>query len=201
MKGVKIAWTAEMDARLAAEFEGTMNDELAASLGVSMTSLHRRARLLGLTKSATFREDHAAVLSQRISHGIRTSTKVNTGRIQPGEHRAPAYEFKPGRKESPESIARRIPKAAAKRKETLKEERLRYKWGLTQLTRLHVSKQPMAKIHQRSRLRKLGYIVERGSDIAYYTPETKRSQRIESRTRGDRFYFYFDFKPWEGAAV
>ena len=50
---------------------------------------------------------------------------------------------------------------------------------------------------QLPQLRKRGYIISRGSNVAYYDENTNRSLKIENRKKGDRYYVYMEYKPIE----
>ncbi len=76
--------------------------------------------------------------------------------------------------------AERIAKSAASRRETVKKERMRIRWGFEQQTKLKL-------VHNRERalyrfaLKKRGYIVERGGREAIVTENTTRSEIVEQR--------------------
>ena len=86
----------------------------------------------------------------------------------------------------------------ASRRETFRLEKARALFGLERKTKLQVIRRPHYFACQRNYLRKLGYIIERGGMIAYYTPETRRSQDYESRTRDNcKRFVSFKFLPIE----
>ena len=89
----------------------------------------------------------------------------------------------------------RISKATASRKETWEMEKIRAKWGLDRKTKLRVTKQAKNVVCLRSNLRKRGYHIERGSNVAYYDENTRRAPQIEARRKGDKNYVYFEFRP------
>ena len=96
------------------------------------------------------------------------------------------------------------PEAYAKREATLKRqyetERLRVRWGVHQLTKRHIRVESRARLLQRNRLQRLGYIIDQVNLIAYYTPETKRAPRIEKVPRGQKIGSirgWYDFAPLE----
>ena len=78
-----------------------------------------------------------------------------------------------------------------------KEERARAHWGLRQLTKLRVIRQPREAALQRCYLRKRGYIVERGSMTVYYDENTNRSPKMEARKMGDKHFIAFKYLPKE----
>ena len=87
-------------------------------------------------------------------------------------------------KASPEERRQRIDKAKASRAKTVRKERSRITFGFPQKTSLilvrnrHKSKRKSA---YRTRLRRLGYIITRRSDTAYYTKDTTRRRLMEQR--------------------
>lgn len=112
------------------------------------------------------------------------------------------YKFKKGMKMvdflGEEKNALRIKKCVDSRKKTFKEERARVAFGLPQKTKMKVIVQADYIKFQRSYLRRLGYIIDKGSMIAYYTPNTRRSAVYESRTKENhKRYVAFQFKPIE----
>lgn len=197
MKGSKREFSEKEIEWLKRHFRNTRNEELARKLDCSQTALHRLARQYGLTKTPQFRTkcQHAAAAAAKRSH-------LENGTYPPKGYRIPRseeFQFKPG--ETPvQRLGRRrerirIEKSAKTRAHTFQVEKARAHWGLPQLTKLNVTAQPVAKNQQRYHLRKLGYIIARGSSIAYYDENTRRSPSIENRKLGDKHYFYFEFLP------
>ena len=176
-----------------AHYKHTRNDEIKAKFGISDGALHRFARKHGLKKTAQFRKK-----CQKNASDAAARSHLAHGTYPAKGHRIPRseeFQFRAGQKiaRSPEEIARRT----ETRKRTIAEDRARVLFGLPQKTKVKVTKQPRKKISQRSYLRKLGYIVARGSDTAYFTPDTRRSMAIENRKFGDKDYQYFEYKAYE----
>ena len=75
------------------------------------------------------------------------------------------------------------------RKKLYKDEKRRVLFGLEQKTKLKVVRSSHAKVCCRTELRSLGYIVGRGSNVAYWNEETKRDESKEqtARKHGIRF--------------
>ena len=65
------------------------------------------------------------------------------------------------------------------RKKLYKDEKRRVLFGLEQKTKLKVVRASHAKVCCRTELRSLGYIVGRGSNVAYWNEETKRDESKE----------------------
>lgn len=191
--------TEKCAAWLIKHFKHTKNDDIVEKWNISHSQLHRFARAHGLTKSRQFRKDHMEkfIRSAEESHR-RNGTWPQKGYIIP---RSAENYFKPGvtnlERYGAKKEAERARKSAETMRKTRADEQLRSRWGLHQRTKLRVIRQPTAKNNLRYRLRKRGYIIARGSSIAYYDENTNRSSAIESRKLGDKHYFYFDFKPLE----
>lgn len=92
---------------------------------------------------------------------------------------------------TPEAIAKRV----ASYKKTFREEQVRRRWGVHQLTKIKVLRQPKQKVSQRSYLKSLGYILDEQNCIAYYTPDTTRAVKME-RDWSKRIHQYYKFKPY-----
>lgn len=93
---------------------------------------------------------------------------------------------------TPEMLARRT----ASYKRTFLEEQIRYRWGLPQLTKIRVRKEPKAKRGQRSYLKSLGYILDEQKCVAYYTDDTTRAVKME-RDWSKKVKQYYKFLPYE----
>jgi hypothetical protein len=99
------------------------------------------------------------------------------------------------------STACYTPQAIAKRVETYKkryrEEDMRVRWGLPQLTKIRVKRGNKGAIDQASYLRSLGYVTDSKNFVAYYTEKTHRARLLEKLGRGGRSKSarcFFDFK-------
>lgn len=64
MKGIKIEWTPEMDEMVINLFPKEYSRDLAANMGVSLRSVIRRARELGVDKESDFLEKRRAQITQ-----------------------------------------------------------------------------------------------------------------------------------------
>lgn len=200
MKCLKHTLTEEEVKWLGKHFRNTKNAELAARLGISESSVHRYARELGLKKTPQFirKCQTATALAAKESH-IRNGTYPPKGYRIP---RSEEFQFKPGvtplQRHGKRKEEQRIRNLTASLAATRKLERARALFGLERKTKLRIAGmgQPRHFAEQRHYLRKLGYLIERGSMDAYYTPDTKRSEDYESRTRDNcNKYAPFRFKP------
>lgn len=177
-----IILTDQQEAWLQKHFKHTKNEDIAKKLGVSPRSVNRLAEKRGLTKSRQFirktQIDAAAAVNK--------SNRIN-GTYPPKGYQIPNKEkgyFKKGEKPidriGAKREAERIAKCVQSRKKTFKLERARALFGLPRQTKLKVVQRPRKQVWVRYYLRKLGYTVERGSNVAYYNNQTKRSLKLES---------------------
>ena len=101
-----IVWTPQQLKLLRDFFPTMFNRPLAKWIGVSMRTMIRKARELGLEKKPGFLDVRRKDITALAAEGLRNSVNVRT-RFKKGERNNPAGEFKPGYKESPETKARR----------------------------------------------------------------------------------------------
>lgn len=176
-----------------ANFDHTKNQELADHLGVSLSSVIRKARELGLTKTKEFIEatqrnaSECAARTNRLMGG-------NAGKFNLVKY-GWLYRFKKGENNkdrmTAEAFAEMHRKIAITRKETFNKERRRVLFGIEQRTKLRVVKCSREKISLRANLRKHGYEIARASNEATVTSETQRSLMMEARAEkmGIKFNF------------
>ena len=173
----------KQEAWMVAHFKHTKNSEIAERFGISVRTVNRIAAHLGLTKTPQFMRKcllETAAAANR-SHRIN-------GTYPPKGYKIPNSEktrFKPGEKPidrlGPKREAERLAKSAVSRRELFRLERARALYGLPRQTKLSVVKRPHKQALMRYYLRKKGYIIERGSTVAYYNSETIRSRELEER--------------------
>lgn len=72
-------------------------------------------------------------------------------------------------------------------------------FGIHQLTKLRLIRQPKKATETRWYLKSRGYHIERGSMVARYDEKTVRCPIIEARRPGDPRYVAFVFKPVEAS--
>ena len=172
-------------------FKHTKNADIAKRLGVSPRTVNRLAERRGLKKSKQF-----MTKCQENATSKAHESNLRNGTYPPKGYRIPNSEkgqFRKGEKPIDRLGARkeaeRVAKAAESYRKTWRLEKARALYGLPRQTKLRVVKRPTGQIAQRYYLRKRGYIVERGSNTAYYTAETKRSVELESRPRSGFTFF------------
>ena len=176
----KIVLTDEQQQWLRDNYATTLNKDCAAHLGISESSVHRWARAMGLKKDP---EWFRTILLERCSmmaaanrgEGNRGKSNLMNGaktRFRKGQTNIQRY--------GEENERRRIQRAAATRRETIRKERMRIRWGLPQQTKLRVISNRKAT-EARYALKRRGYIIPgRGSMEAYWDENTTRSTVVES---------------------
>lgn len=177
-----IILTDQQEAWLQKHFKHTKNEDIAKKLGVSPRSVNRLAEKRGLTKSKQFIKKCQAETAAAANRSHRLN-----GTYPPKGYRIPnreATQFKKGETNierlGAKRNAQRIAKCTASRRETFRLEKARALFGLPRQTKLKVVQRPRKQVYIRYYLRKKGYIVERGSNVAYYNSETRRSLKLES---------------------
>lgn len=192
---MRIELTQNQEAYLVKHFKHTHNAKLVEYLGISESTLHRMARKLGLKKSKQFMRkcQAATAAAAKISH-LAFNTYPPKGYRIPGSEK---HQFLPGHsmkeKIGEERWQRAKMKARETRRETFRKERARAIFGLPQKTKLRVKQQPRQKVLDRSYLKRRGYIIDETEVIAYWTPDTRRATRLESRPRR-----YYRFEKYQG---
>lgn len=147
------------------------NEEIAGIMGLSKWTIKSRAEKHGWRKSKEFIVRQCREIAIKGGYGKRINT----------------------------------PESYAKREATLKKQydidKMRIRWGMLPAQKgRHYTSEPRARLFQRNRLERLGYIVDKENLIAYYTPETKRATRIEKVPRGKQvgsIHGWYDFAPLE----
>lgn len=123
-----IKWTEQKIKMLTDFFPIMFNEPLAKMLGVSLRTLERKARELGLEKPADYRQKRAYDLNKRNSEGLkrayREGRKVST--FKKGVRNNPDGEFTKGFKFDGETEEKR----KAKIRQTFKRRKLLSIYGL-----------------------------------------------------------------------
>ena len=165
MRWKKIVLTPEQEAWLRDTFPVTASHDVCRQLGVSMRTLYRLVRELGLKKDS----DYLRHMEQRFQKGHNSWAPLDEqGRLN--------------RKKS----------MSDKMKNHFRIDRARAHFGLERLTRLHVIAEPRKKTSDRHYLKSRGYILDEVNVIAYWTPETHRATRLEKMPR--RFYKFAEYE-------
>lgn len=175
----------------------TKNADIMEKYGIGESTLHRLARKYGLKKSKRYMTktqrmatDAAHEVCRR--YGVYEETRRRmrqeaAERKERGER--PRNGFQPGVTSLMRLGARRererIRKAHASRKETIRRDRLRVRWGLEPITKMNLTPDGYTKEHHRKSshrhvFRRFNYIVDRGSNDIYYDELTERRPLMES---------------------
>lgn len=194
----KIVLSDKQTAWLTKHFKHTKNAECAEKLGISLRSVNRLAKKLGLCKTPQFirKCQQDAALAAKDSH-LRNNTYPPKGYAIPNRE---VGAFKNG--ETPlqrlgkRKDTERVRKAAESLAKTRKSERARATFGFPQRTKLRVFPVPKAKVELRWYLKSRGYIVDDVARVAYYDENTRRGKRIESKPQR-----WYKFQPIEQRAV
>ena len=147
------------------------NKDVMEHLGIKKGVLARLKKELRLKKSEEF-------MRQAREQGIATLKEMGW---------PPKGYAIPNREKAWASLAERTKNRGENWKnkisETVKkqfaDEKRRVLFGLEQRTNRKVIKAPKYKLEHRYRMRKLGYIIPRGSNVAYWNEETKRNESKE----------------------
>lgn len=204
--------TAEQEAWLRRWYPEEENSVLMELSGIKFSTLHRFAREFGLTKSDKGMRRIRKRQSVKAVRKLKKSGYYDSIRgRKPSEanRRATAQMWKDirdGRRESPVSIMKRenprkyrlwMRRKSDERKETIRKERLRVKYGLERQTRLNcvvMCKYTKSQRNHRYNALRRGYIVmedcsEQGGERynIYYDDDTVRSDEFEKNLCSDGF--------------
>ena len=185
-KTVKIVLTPDQEKYLKNHYKHTKNADLSARFGISVRSVNRIAKSMGLEKSRYFiRKAQLDAANKANESHRKNGTYPPKGYVVP--NREKTY-FRKGEKMfdrfGPKIYAERIKNNTESVAKTRRLEKARALYGLPRQTKLNVVKRPRSQTQLRYYLKRhCGYIADRGGFIFYYTDETKRSAEIESRPR------------------
>ena len=157
-------------------FSDKTNYQLCEETGLSRSTIYRVQRIYNLHKY----DEHIhnmGVRAGKASDLARGGIPINTN--------------------TPECIAKRV----ASYKKRVYIENLRYKYGLEQKTKIRIMKVCRRASSQRNNLLRRGYIIDDVNKVAYWTPETQRTTRLERLKRGEtkgHYKSFYDFMPYAG---
>lgn len=131
-----IEWTSEMIETITSKFATTFNCDLADELCVSVRTMIRKARELGLEKEPGFLDKKRKKISQMAKDARRPNpTKGQKGWTVPGSEK---YQFKPGHVPAMKNNPELIERVHRTRNETIKNGKFRLKIGLDPETKLRL---------------------------------------------------------------
>lgn len=154
-------------------FPTSANAAIAARLGIGTRQVAAKAAELGLEKADIRCRDAATgiILANYGRHSYSDISRMAGVSVRTVARIAARH----GLTRSASASAGFI---SAKRREIVRQERLRMRIGLDPVSRVKVSADRRL-VCLRHRLKQSGYIVERGSDIVYFTQDIARSSRRE----------------------
>lgn len=187
----KVILSSHDEAWLKENYADTSNSEIKDYLGISKGVLDRMVREYNLRKSPEY-------LKSAKRESLRLATKAAMamgwppkGYIIPksDEARRKGQEKIAEMRADAEINARWRKNMSECRKKLYKDEKRRVLFGLEQKTHIKVVRASRAKVCCRSELRSLGYIIPKGSNVAYWNAETLRNEKREmnARKHGIRF--------------
>lgn len=137
-------------------FPNHSDREIAEALRISICTVKSRRTKMGLRKSP----EYLSMINRERAIRCGDAERLNTK----------------------EAVAKRVKTMGEK----IRKDRLRMKWGLEQQTKRHFRNEPTARLLQRNRLRRLGYVVDEKALVAYWTESTHRATRLEKLKRGEK---------------
>lgn len=171
----KRIFTEEEIQYLKENYATTKNRILQERLGIGRTLLQMTARKFGLRKIPTFQSDF-----------VKAAKKYNDGRAKNRPSQKAIDNSRATLKrlrQDSEYHARWCERISEGQKKLYRAERRRVMFGLEQKTNKKVVKAPKSKYELRYKLRKCGYIIARGSSVAYYNESTQRHAGKEESAR------------------
>ena len=133
MTGKKIIWEPWMLDYLVEHYATELNSDIADRFGISVRSVRYKALELGLEKDTPTINRKRVKLSADARRGMSYPCQ-----FQPGVH--PKTEFKPGRKESKETLEKRKTAISRGMRKLVYRELVRMKYGFERETRLRLNK-------------------------------------------------------------
>lgn len=212
--GYAYAWvlTDEQREWLCKWFPEEENSRLLAASGMSHSTLHRFARQFHLTKSKAgmkrIKRRQAAHIKQvcerngyydslrgrPVSEATRQGTARMWQEIHEGKREHPSRVMK---RKNPQKYRQYMQRRSEQRRETIRKEFLRVKYGLERKTRLRcivMCKYTRSQTcHRYNALRRGYYVMEDCSEQSgeryniYYDDQTHRSEKFEKNLRNDGF--------------
>lgn len=163
-------------------YKHTRNSEIIDRLGIGDSTLHRLARRYGLKKTPQFMRKMQMEVSLEAAKTIIDYNLMPKGQRPAGlcySRTGISNEEYFGKKRWKEIKA----KAEETRRETVRKERMRIKWGLPQKTKIKFNEAARVQAMHRYTFKKRGYIVFRGNSHVYFDENTRRSRTMEKNAR------------------
>lgn len=169
----KILLTPKQEAWFIKHFKHTPNAEVCKKLGISLSTMHRIKRELGLKKTPQFMKKWSDI-------GAKLAREVNkANNWPPKDYIIPnTNRFKKGESNKDRLTPKRYAEMQEKRRlswiANRKKDYARFVWGLEQKTRHRFIVQSSSKLNYRSNMKKKGYIVNLEHNVFFYTSEEMR---------------------------
>lgn len=176
-------------------YPNTKNAEIMERVGCGESTIHRVARKHGLKKTAQFlnkmkRYTLSEAYKTCLEYGVYEETRERMREkmleySRRGFHIPGSFQKGQSNKDrlSKKRYKEMIEKMRESRKELIRKEKMRVKWGLEQKTGLRVVAGGRDRVCIRHRLKKRGYIVERCGNDVYYNEGTNRSLVMEQTAK------------------
>lgn len=184
----QIAWIVK-------HYKHTPNYDIMDKFGIGESTLHRIARKHNLAKSKQYMK---RIANENNANAMSTCRRYKVYEDSAARARQQWCERKERGEtcgfEKGKSLVDRIgfkraraawEKTRIARNETIRKERIRINWGFEQKTKLKLTSAGRKAIYYRCKLKKLDYIVERGSMYVYYDDLTFRDSIIEERAKSE----------------
>lgn len=169
--------TREQIAEVERLFPTTNSQELADKMGISLYKLQYIARSHGVYKTHEYMS-RIRTESMRAVYERDKDTERGKHWFKKG------YDFRERFGDKADEI---VSKASEGLKRARRSDRRRVLFGLPQKYKFKIGGGGRKRVHQRYRLRQLGYYVDKGSNVCYYDANTKRSLVLEERYLGLTF--------------
>ena len=169
--------TREQIAEVERLFPTTNSQELADRMGISLYKLQYIARSHGIYKTHEY-------MSRIRTESMRAVYERDKD-TEKGQHWfKKGYDF---RERFGDKADEMMKKSSDKLNAARRADRRRVLFGLPQRYKFKIGGGGRKRVHQRYRLRQLGYYVDKGSNVCYYDANTKRSLVLEERYLGLTF--------------
>ena len=169
--------TREQIAEVERLFPTTNSQELADKMGISLYKLQYIARSHGIYKTHEYMS-RIRTESMRAVYERDKDTERGKHWFKKG------YDF---RERFGDKADEMMKKSSDKLNAARRADRRRVLFGLPQRYKFKIGGGGRKRVHQRYRLRQLGYYVDKGSNVCYYDDNTKRSLVLEERYLGLTF--------------
>ena len=175
-------------------YHNTRNGDIMAKYGIGESQLARVRMKYGLKKTDRFmrkaqREavEHGVIAFRDHGESERAAERARqqwAERKRTGDYGNVGFKKGESNKDrmSPRRYRQMVEKATKTRNEAIRKDRIRIHWGMepkTKLVKNWDNKREWHKSHYRSKLRQFGYSVDKGSNDAYYSPDTVRHPIME----------------------